>query len=423
MQSNAGLIITRRQFIAASAVLLATQGGVLRAASAPVRYCVTSPCIDDLSPVLMPMNKGLGAAETIPTIAIPHIAASDFKDSRTLITIADEDGKRIRRAYVPGSLHNAMFSGSSILFLTRGNPAYFYSLDSETLEARSVAFPETNTLFGGHMIPWTQDGQVAITVNTQREGAYDRVDVYDAKTLKKISQINSYGFQAHELTLTPDKKTLYVGHYGSNYSSGPYKHMATEHSKKLHAPHGNAKDMQFYPGSVCAIDMASAKLVDRLSSDRNGPQGHLAAAANGDVFLTRLPSFLTRRGNEMSNPVYAEGTEHKICTQEMFTKNRFASSGTTVVIDEKHQQFLLANTRETAMGVGQLSTPREMKNFTPAAFNDYEKPQGLAFHPDGIHYIASCTNGFMMFKRQSHEFVAERSFNVRLGEHSHMCLG
>lgn len=369
------------------------------------------------------MNVGLAAGETIPTISVPNIASSDFKDSRTLITIADEDGKRIRRAYVPGALHNAMFSGNSILCLTRGAPAYFYALDIETLEAHSVAFPESGTLFGGHMIQWNQNGQVAITVNTQREGAYDRVDIYDAMTLKKINQINSYGFQAHELTLTPDQKTLYVGHYGSNYSSGPYKHMAQEQAKKFHAPDGKAKEMRFYPGSVCAIDMTTQKLVDRLSSDRNGPQGHLAAAANGEVFLTRLPPFLTRRGDELQNPVYAEGIEHKICAQEMFTENRFTSSGTTVVIDHKHKQFLLANTRERAMGIGQLSTPHEMKNIKPEAFTQFEKPQGLAFHPDGIHYIASCTNGFMMFKRDTHEFVAERSFNVRLGEHSHMCLG
>ena len=409
--------------MAASAVFLAAGNHVAQAKAQPIRYCVTSPYMDDLSPTPHPMNIGLGNGESIQAIPFAQIPESEFKNKRTLLTVADEDGKRIRRVYVPGSLHNAMFSGTTILCLTRGNPGYFYALDSETLQPAHVIFPESNTLFGGHMIPWMHDGQVAITVNNQREGAYDRVDIYDAKTMKKVAEIKSHGFQAHELALTPDKKTLYVGHYGSNYSSGPYVHLAKENAKKLHAPNGDAKDMTFYPGSVSVIDVAGKKLIDRQSSDRNGPQGHLAPAASGQVFLTRLPPFLNRRGKEMENPFFAEGTEHKICPQELFTENRFSSAGTTVVVDEKHQQFLLANTREVAMSVGSLKTPREMKNFAPAAFSAYEKPQGLAFHPDGVHYVASCTNGFMMFKRDTHEFVAERSFNVRLGEHSHMCLG
>lgn len=424
MGFKAGFTISRRQFMAASAVFLAAGNNVAYAkAGQPIRYCVTSPYMDDLSPTPLPMNNGLAAGESIQAIPFAQIPESDYKTQRTLLTVADEDGKRIRRVFVPGSLHNAMFSGTTILCLTRGNPGYFYALDTETLQPASVVFPESGTLFGGHMIPWMNDGQVAITVNIQREGAYDRVDIYDAKTLKKTAEITSHGFQAHELALTPDKKTLYVGHYGSNYSSGPYVHLAKENNKKLRAPEGMVKMMQFYPGSVSMIDIAGNKLINRQSSDRNGPQGHLAPSAQGQVFLTRIPSLLNQRGDEMQNPVYAEGTEHKICAQEMFTQHRFSSAGTTVVVDEKHQQFLLANTREVAMSVGSLKTPREMKNVTPAAFSSYEKPQGLAFHPDGVHYIASCTNGFMMFKRDTHEFVAERSFNVRLGEHSHMCLG
>ncbi|MDX1923262.1 MAG: DUF1513 domain-containing protein [Alphaproteobacteria bacterium] len=410
--------------MAASAVFLAAGNNVAYAkAGQPIRYCVTSPYMDDLSPTPLPMNNGLAAGESIQAIPFAQIPESDYKTQRTLLTVADEDGKRIRRVFVPGSLHNAMFSGTTILCLTRGNPGYFYALDTETLQPASVVFPESGTLFGGHMIPWMNDGQVAITVNIQREGAYDRVDVYDATTLKKIEQINSYGFQAHELALTPDKKTLYVGHYGSNYSSGPYKHLAQQNEIRLRAPDGQAKPMTFYPGSVSAISLDNKTLIDRQSSDRNGPQGHLAPSSTGQVFLTRLPPFLMRRGDEMQNPVYAEGTENKICTTEMFSQHRLRGTGTTVVVDDTHQQFILANTRESAMSYGALSTPQEMKKSAPTAFNAYKKPQGLAFHPDGIHYIASCTNGFMTFKRSTHEFVPERSFTVALGEHSHMCLG
>ena len=54
---------------------------------------------------------------------------------------------------------------------------------------------------------------------------------------------------------------------------------------------------------------------------------------------------------------------------------------------------------------------------------DFHKPSGLAFLPDGQHYVVSCANGFAVLKRGMHELVAERSVRLQLGWHSHMAAG
>lgn len=270
-------------------------------------------------------------------------------------------------------------------------------------------------LFGGHVIAWVEPDHFAVTLNRQEEGAYDRVGIYRGRDMKKVDEFSSHGFQAHELAFTPDKKHLIIGHYGSNYFSGPYTY--------LNAPKKKGEQKPIYPGSVVTLDMADKRFISRASSTVNGPQGHIAASSNGHVFLPRQKPLLIARPDSMNHPAFQEGKENKLYGAAFSAKPASYGGATTVVVDEKHQQYLVPYAWEPKLIFGNTAQPREEKNMPTPPLGDFGKPHGLAMHMDGAHFIVSCGNGFMAFKRGTQEFVKEKSFVLPLGVHSHFCLG
>lgn len=414
--------LTRRRFLAAGAlgagVLLCAPKFVRAGGS--VRYCAMSPEMNDLASYTKAEDFSWTADEAVKTVTIPGVDEAYFKGYRTLLTIVDESGAKVRRAWVPGLLHAGCFGGNQVYVVTRGEGSAFYALDVDTLEITAHALPEPGTLFGGHVIGWTQAGHFAVTVNRQQEGAYDFVNIYEGQKLKRVDSFSSHGFQAHELALAPDKQTLYVGHYGAYFMSGPYQHF---HEEKLPQKlQGSTGNINYFPGSVAAIGVADHKLKQRLSDKRNGPQGHIAPGSDGSVYLTRFAPRLNPHEAVLNNPLFAAGEADKSCPPEFYNTLDFKSSGTTVVFDNVAQQYLLAATHKGQVVYGSAEKPDDMQavEMTP---HQYKKPYGLAFHPDGQHYVVSCDNGFALLQRKTHEFVAERSFALKLGLHSHMCAG
>lgn len=414
--------ITRRRFLAAGALgagVLFCAPKLVRAGGS-VRYCAMSPEMNDLAGYTKAEDFGWTASEAVKTVTMRGVDDAHFKGYRTLLTIVDESGGQVRRAWVPGLLHAGCFDGNQVYLVTRGEGAAFYALDVDTLEITAHALPEPGTLFGGHVIGWTQPGHFAVTVNRQELGAYDFVNIYEGKTLKRVDSFSSHGFQAHELALAPDKQTLYVGHYGAYFMSGPYQHFRAE--KLVQKLQGLTGNLTYFPGSVAAIGVADHKLKQRLSDKRNGPQGHIAPGSDGSVYLTRFAPRLNPHEDVLNNPLFAAGEADKSCPPEFYNTLEFKSSGTTVVYDNVAQQYLLAATHKGQVVYGSADQPDVMLavEMTPL---HYKKPYGLAFHPDGQHYVVSCDNGFALFQRKTHEYVADRSIALRLGLHSHMCAG
>ncbi len=414
--------ITRRRFLATGALgagVLICAPTHVRAGSS-VRYCSMSPEMNDLADYAKSEDFSWTADEAVKIVSIRGLDSGAFKGYRTLLTIVDENGERIRRAWVPGLLHAGCFGGNQVYVVTRGEGAVFYALDIEAMEITAHALPEHGTLFGGHVIAWTHPGHFAVTVNRQQQGAHDTVDIYEGKRLKRVDSFSSHGFQAHELALAPDSQTLYVGHYGAYFMSGPYQHFRAE--KLIQKLSGMSGDITYFPGSVAAIGVADHKLKLRLSDKRNGPQGHIAPGSDGSVYLTRFLPRLDPHQAVIDNPLFAAGEADKSCPPEFYNTLNFKSSGTTVVYDNAAQQYLLAATHKGQVVFGSADKPNLMQavEMTPL---QYKKPYGLAFHPDGQHYVVSCDNGFALLQRKTHEFVAERSIALRLGLHSHMCAG
>lgn len=394
----------------AAAALCVPVKDVYAGSRRPLQYCVVTPAMDDLTGGAYRSMDVSWAKPTI-TRTLPNIA----EEYKSVLTLSDETGEKVRRAFVPGLLHNAVIEGDRAFVVTRGNPALFYSVNLLSLEIEAHTAAPEGMLFGGHVIPWVEPDHFAVTLNRQEEGAYDRIGIYRGRDMKKVDEFSSHGFQAHELAFTPDKKQLIIGHYGSNYFSGPYT--------ALNKPKKEGEKRPFYPGSVVTLDMADKRFVSRASSTVNGPQGHIAASSHGHIFLPRLKPLLIARPDSMNHPSFLEGKENKLHGAEFSAKPASYGGATTVVVDEKYQQFLVPYAWEPKLIYGSTLHPRDEKNIPTPPLGDFGKPYGLAMHINGEDFIVSCGNGFMAFKRGTQEFMKEKSFVLPLGVHSHFCLG
>lgn len=415
-------MLTRRTFLGATgAAAVAGIGGLYGwkfAGSRRARFAVPAPEHDDLKP--FGHDQSFPWAQSAPIRAFADVSP----EFRSLLTVVDDDGHgadSIRRAFVPGLLHSAAFAGDNVLVVTRGPATAFYAVDARTMELVARATPPAGFIFGGH-VATVGDGLYGVTLNATEMGRYDAVGLYDGATLKLVGTVNSYGFQAHDLAFSADGKTVYVGHYGSNFRSGPYKALPESplYYKAHYQPTFDPKGT-IYPGSVSAVDLASGKFLFRQSNDLNGPQGHLAVGRDTQVFLPKMPALLVSRADAMTNPLFLEGTGPRPYAGDFMPGS--VITGTTIVTDHKHSQYLLSFDGLRQVVYGSFENPDATTVIKLAEFGNHGISHGITLHPDGRHYVVSCENGFLTFERGTHKLVSDHTFETAVGAHSHFAVG
>lgn len=224
----------------------------------PARAVVVSPELDDLREFLKVEDFSWANASTESIATIPE-------KYRSLLTVVDVASANSQRRFVPGLLHSGRVFGDRAIVVTRGEPSVLYAVDLNAMKIDTTLFPPEGFVFGGHLIHFLESNQFAVTLNSRQYGSYDSVGVYEADGFREIHRMSSFGFQAHDLTLSADRKLLFVGHYGSNFRTGPYH--ALPNSPLTVA---NSKETDFdmngvvFPGSVVAIDLSTGK-IDRKS--------------------------------------------------------------------------------------------------------------------------------------------------------------
>ena len=414
--------LTRRHFLASLGVAAATGGlGLAFKSRKPtaknIRYCVSSPEKDDLSGYVK--RQDLSWVRPDRALTIPGFP----EGFRSLLTMADQTGHTTLQSFVPGLIHSGRFFGEKVLLITRGQPSVLYSLAADSLEMIGFSFPPSGYVFGGHLIDFNSKGLFALTLNSTTAGRYDAVGIYDGHDLRELHRFSSYGFQAHDLTLSPDRKRLYIGHYGSNFKSGPYSGIKVSPLEVFNSGGTipSEADGIVYPGSVSIVDPVSGKMLGRESHNENGPQGHLAVSSTGQIFLSKNPPLLVSREDVLENPAFAQGDENKNRFSDFYVSSKI--SGTSVIVDDKYKQFILPLNKENKILYGNCADPGKIQSLALNSFGEFGTPHGIQFHPDGVHYVVSCEGGFAVFTRGSHIFSKEMSFKTHLMEHSHFCIG
>jgi hypothetical protein len=417
--------LTRRTFLLAATALLAQAcTGIRISNNKPqpkrTRYFVPSPGIyigkeQDFSSIRF--DKTLRARGG----GIPQ-------NMRSLITIVNDDGSALRRVSVPGQIHAMQVNKDYTYLVSVDKPAVLHLVDTDSFEIIRSLVPrqEDELSFGGHLVQLTDGRHFAVTMNGSEMGKHDYISIRERATLKEVNRFSSYGFEAHDIALSADGKSLFVAHYGSYIGSGPYSQLVDLSYSEImeYKTDGYGKKMKFpivYPSGTSVVDISTGKLLDRHSYQLNGPQGHLALGANDAVYTSSRPALVRKRPDSMSHPAFEEGTQKPEWAAGF--QPQASSFGTTVVYDPATGQVLIPSRYQDSMLYARESAPDDFQEFDLKEFaSDLSYPHALCLHPDGKHYIVTANNWVVAFERESHRFVPEMSFPLELFVHSHFSL-
>jgi hypothetical protein len=413
---------TRREFLTASGALAlsALCGWPARAALSPRRrrYVVSTPSH------YWGKDQDLRAFKV--DIDLSRRIPGNPDGRRTVFTVADDDGAGARRILSPGLFHSVVSSpkhGLIYLICDLTDGSRILTLDAETLELVSVvpASGEDRT-FAGHAVLLPGGDQIALGMNHHEKGRYDVVSVRDARTLKELHAYSSYGFQLHELRLARDEKSLVCGHYGSYLGNGVYGDLASYGGyNPKDAPAAPPKYV--YPASVTFVDLASGARRRLLSDVEAGQEGHADSDEKSNVYLANRRALLKTRPGLEKNPRFFEGV------QTVPDDGEFAKAdhgrGICVAYDPVHREVIVPKRNSMRVEVtpagAEAARRVELSEQLPS-WKDTQEPflHGLAFHPDGRHYILSTSDGFIAVERGTHRVNPSMTFRAPLMIHTHL---
>ena len=362
---------------------------------------------------------------------LPGLAKLDLNQPHSILTVADEDGARVRHIKLPLHYHCATNNGSDdgLLYLIGNHrPSALLSIDSESLELVSICgrpSNDDNRNFGGHGVA-LPDGNLAFTMNKFERGRFDEISIRDPKTLKELDRFSSYGFQVHEIRLTADKKHFVCGHYGSYLGQGAYAGLGVYDKNGYKEPD---KVKTIYPGSVTLVSVDSGKRTALFSDLRPGQEGHATVDAQLNAYLPNIPAKIENKTGLDKHPRFKEGLQLTPNFQEFAAKDH--SLGISLDFDQKHAEIIVPDRSSTRLNITDVTTQKvkivDILKLQGAEKFPWIKEQsdfisGLAFHPDGKHYVLSTSAGFIGMVRGSHQIQPNLTFPVDLLLHSHMLI-
>ena len=217
-----------------------------------------------------------------------------------------------------------------------------------------------------------------------------------------------------------------MGHYGSLLGSGPYGKFAHREVRDLlnkKKAYGVDLAERVFPGSISVVELASGKLLDRLSSVHGGAHCHFAVGSEGRLYLPHQPSLVKSRTDTLTNPAFAEGASAG-GPKEEFKPTMRAGFGTSIAYDEKFRQVLIPTRWTETLNYFSEATPEDFHGVElRATLPEMKRTHGLAFHPDGKHYVITGDNWLAALERGTHRLNPDLSFPVSLFVHAHTSLG
>lgn len=408
---------TRRTFLLATAALLAQacagiplSGGNRRRA----RYFIPSPGIY------------IGKKQDFSRLRFDRVLRSDrFPNHSSLVTVVSQDGREVRRILVPGNIHATVVSPEYTYLISVDRPSVLHVVDTESFEILATKTEEDDRgfTFGGHLVELPDGKHFAITMNGSEMGKYSYISIREKTTLREVERYSSYGFEAHDIALSSDGKSVFVAHYGSYIGSGPYKELSGVSFGQVMYKKGKSylKSPKFpliYPSATSRVDIATGTLLDRHAYPLNGPQGHLALGAGDAIYTSSRPTLVRKRPDSLSHPAFREGISRPEWVSDFLPKA--ASFGTTVVYDPVARQVLVASRYEDKLLYVDEDKPDEFREIDLRQYApDFNFAHAVGLLPDGKHYVVTANNWVLGFERKTHRHVPALSFPLENFVHSH----
>jgi hypothetical protein len=373
-------------------------------------------------------------------LELPQGIRANLDSPYTLLTSVNDDGSGLRRIAIPFSYHCTAYCPTKHLVYLMGNyrPSLLLALDPETLElvaVENLPISDEKT-FGGHGIPIPGTDLMAFTMNSGKLGGFDFISIRDGETLVERERFSTYGFDAHDITLSHCKTFFVCGHYGSLFGRGPYKGMNFYGYSKSTKPGfpgsagGYVELKKVYPPSVTYVDLKSGKRIGLFADVTLNQSGHAVSDDLNQPYLPKSPSRIVNRKDLELNPRY---------TREGLVENQdnrdyqagYGYFGINIKFDAKFREVI--GLKRSSHSVNVMGVTSQESRFVHFAQQLNENSPswlrtgpfyngGLEFHPDGKHYIIATRDGFFAVERGTHKLNLDMSFPLALRSHAHMTI-
>ncbi|MBU0498721.1 MAG: DUF1513 domain-containing protein [Gammaproteobacteria bacterium] len=360
-----------------------------------------------------------------------------FTQAGTLVTRVDERDGSLCRALLPVIGHKISLSPDGRrAFWNSMNGSSMVSFDPDSLALDVFAKPQGKDRIGGGHALYSADGEILFVAERKANGTvrgrprdhHGLISIRDARTLRVLESYDSQGIGPHDMAILPDGKHLAIAHYGV-----------------MNLARMGERPLVVEP-SLCILELASGKRVQKWSGPTGGHEvRHLAACGPGRVAAIQINQssaeeyrrFIETEETISEFDAWASPGEHYLPAPVGFYDadkpgeppvlttagdGRLMLQGQSILYDPRHDEVIATFVDSHAVlvfsgGSGQLK--RVIR--TDALGLRY--PRGVVLHPDGIHYAVSGSwTGIHLFRRGSHEHLADRAIHSVFFNHSHLSV-
>lgn len=237
-------------------------------------------------------GKGMGTL-VMPSLKTPQASfGGSNPDSGNVVSVVDFAAKKVRWTATPLSKsHSAMpvprLPGTVVIFEKDGPSGCLVSLSEPKVTRVLHARPGWN--FNGHGA-FSADGSLLYdTEYNQANKDESAIVIRDGKTFEIVGELDSHGYQPHDLRFIKGGTRLVVGHYG---------HIPTDQMSNLEA-------------SLTLLEMPSGKLIERVASSGDNFQLCHVAATDDGRWIVSTQNFLNRTPDMKNQGVQLDQLSHQ----------------------------------------------------------------------------------------------------------------
>lgn len=375
--------------------------------------------------------------EGAPLLEHPRLARDmrPFEGHPTLLTRLAEHDRSVTRAVLPVAGHDISVKRDGSSAVCNGqNATTMCSFDPTTLDMGAfIEYPE-GRVGGGHSVYLPDERTMVVTERVpyarytgNPRDHYGFLSIRDNETLKQVEQFSCGGITPHDISLLEDGAHVAVSNYGSTSW-----------------PEGSiGYDNYLVEPSLCVIEVASGKIVDRyVPETRGGEYRHLAARNRQRIFVIQNAEMsiaayheMMKQGDEPYRPKLQKQPE-SVGASLPVVQLDFESGGPpaklvgtpdpkrmlrgqSITYDAENDEALA--TFPLSDSVVAISGKTGETRVIDCSALGLDSPRGIDMLADGKHYaVAGDEGNVFVFECGTHRLIRERCFYTKLYRHSHM---
>jgi hypothetical protein len=257
-----------------------------------------------------------------------------------------------------------------------------------------VIEPSTGCAFYGHGL-FSKDGSKIYVVEAELASKAGRLTVRDAKTLRSLGELGTFGSSPHDCLLVDDKRTLVVTNGGGDFGGSD-------------AP------------SVVFVDVESGKLHERITlTNPRLNAGHVAVTSDGSIAVVSAPrQGLPEETSQGGLSLRPAGGQMLSVKQPSDVTRAMIGESLSVAVHEPSGIALVTNPKGALVTFWHMAERRLVKTMKIVS------PRGVTLTKDGRWFVLGCKleAEVVLVSTESLEPAPDKGYGSWLVSGSHVYL-